>query len=77
MGASISSSHSFIIHKPLALAVKITNQPVAVDQEVIVRPMLPLSLTVDFRVVDRGVAVEAMNDLKQLIEHPNHLFYQG
>ena len=44
--------------------------PVVIDQQVIIRPMMKMTLAVDHRVVDGAVAAHFMKDLKTLLENP-------
>lgn len=48
--------------------------PVVVDDEVVVRPVMSLSLTADHRIVDGAVAAKFLQDLKARIEQPALLF---
>ncbi len=53
------------------LAVGATQpEPVAVDDQVVIRPMLHFTLSVDHRVVDGAVAAHFMADLKAALEAP-------
>ncbi|VWL85533.1 dihydrolipoamide acetyltransferase [Oceanivirga miroungae] len=67
------SSFGAIINQPNSaiLAVSATiEKPVALNGEVVIRPMMNLALTVDHRVVDGLEGAKFMKDLKQLIENP-------
>ena len=48
-------------------------EPVAVNGEVVIKPMMNLSLTADHRVVDGAVAAEFLAKLKEYIEKPGLL----
>ena len=48
----------------------IQKKPVVVDDEIVIRPMMNLSLTVDHRIVDGAVAAAFLRTLKQRIEMP-------
>ncbi|SDD96716.1 2-oxo acid dehydrogenase subunit E2 [Actinokineospora iranica] len=47
---------------------RITPTPVAVDGAVTVRPLLPLSVTFDHRMIDGALAAEVMGELKKTLE---------
>jgi len=62
-----------IINQPenaILAAAAIIDKPVAVDGEIVVRPMLNVSLTYDHRTVDGAEAGKFMRTLKQFIENP-------
>ncbi len=48
----------------------IQNRPVAVNNEVVIRPMMYLALTYDHRLIDGQTSVKFLVRLKQLIEDP-------
>ncbi len=48
----------------------IVKKPVVVNDEIVVRPIMKLSLTYDHRIVDGGPAAQFLNRVKELIEHP-------
>jgi len=48
----------------------IHKEPVVVNDEVVIKPMMNLSLTADHRVVDGAVAAEFLAKLKKYIENP-------
>jgi 2-oxoglutarate dehydrogenase E2 component (dihydrolipoamide succinyltransferase) len=51
----------------------INSRPVAVDGQVVIRPMMYLALTYDHRVVDGREAVTFLVKVKQVIEDPARL----
>ena len=51
----------------------INKEPVVVNDEVLVKPMMNLSLTADHRVVDGALAAEFLAKLKEYIEKPGLL----
>jgi len=51
----------------------IIQEPVAVNGELVIKPMMNLSLTADHRVVDGAVAAEFMSKLKEYMEKPGLL----
>jgi len=62
-----------IVNAPQAaiLAVgRIVDRPVALNGEVVVRPMLTLSVSFDHRVVDGARGAEFLDTLAELIEEP-------
>ncbi len=65
-----------IINQPEAAILgvnAIIQEPVVVNGEVVIKPMMNLSLTADHRVVDGAVAAEFLAKLKQYIEKPGLL----
>lgn len=55
----------------------IQQRPVAVDGEVVIRPMMYIALSYDHRVVDGSGAVQFLVKIKQLIEDPETLLLEG
>jgi len=49
----------------------ILDKPVAVDKEVLVRPVMKMTLSYDHRVIDGAKAAEFMKTLKELFENPS------
>ncbi len=49
------------------------NMPVVVDDEVVVRLMMPLSLSYDHRLVDGAVAARFLNEVKSYLQIPGRL----
>jgi 2-oxoglutarate dehydrogenase E2 component (dihydrolipoamide succinyltransferase) len=56
---------------------KIEERPIALDGQVVIRPMMYLALTYDHRVVDGREAVSFLVRVKQLIEDPETLLLEG
>jgi 2-oxoglutarate dehydrogenase E2 component (dihydrolipoamide succinyltransferase) len=56
---------------------KIQERPVAVDGQVVIRPMMYLALSYDHRVVDGKEAVTFLVRVKEAIENPLRLFLGG
>ena len=52
------------------------DRPVAIDGQVVVRPMMYLALTYDHRVVDGREAVTFLRRIKELVEHPERIWLQ-
>ena len=52
---------------------KIQERPVAVDGQVVVRPMMYVALTYDHRIVDGAEAVRFLVRVRQLVEDPGAL----
>ena len=66
-------SFTAIINPPEAgiLAVgKIAKQPAVVDDEIVIRPLMQLSLTYDHRVADGAPAARFLRRIKELLENP-------
>lgn len=69
-------SFTAIINKPEAgiLAVgKMEKKPVVQDDEIVIRPLMQLSLTYDHRIVDGAPAALFLRRIKQLLEAPGLL----
>ena len=56
---------------------KIERRPVAVDGEVVIRPMMYTALSYDHRIVDGKEAVQFLVRVKELIEDPEALLIEG
>jgi 2-oxoglutarate dehydrogenase E2 component (dihydrolipoamide succinyltransferase) len=56
---------------------KIQERPMAVDSEVVVRPMMYLALSYDHRVIDGAEAVGFLVRIKELVEDPESLLLEG
>ena len=54
----------------------IQDRPIAVNGEVVIRPMMYLALTYDHRVVDGREAVTFLRTIKEVIEDPTRLFLE-
>lgn len=52
----------------------IQERPVAIDGQVVIRPMMYIALTYDHRIVDGREAVTFLKTIKELIEEPARLF---
>lgn len=56
---------------------RIEKRPVAVDDQVVIRPMMYLALSYDHRLIDGREAVQFLGHLKELIEDPETLLLAG
>lgn len=56
---------------------KIQPRPVAVDGEIVIRPMMYVALSYDHRIVDGREAVQFLVHIKTLIEDPESLLVEG
>ena len=54
----------------------IQDRPVAVNGQVVIRPMMYLALTYDHRIVDGREAVTFLKRIKQCIEQPVRLLLE-
>jgi pyruvate dehydrogenase E2 component (dihydrolipoamide acetyltransferase) len=52
---------------------RVVERPVVVDKQIVVRPVMQLSLTFDHRVVDGAPAAKFLQKVKQVMENPNAL----
>jgi len=55
---------------------KIQERPVAIDGEVVIRPMMYLALSYDHRLIDGQAAVSFLVKVKELLEDPASLFLE-
>ncbi len=55
----------------------IVQRPVAIDGEVVIRPMMYIALSYDHRVVDGATSVQFLVKVKQLLEDPETLLIEG
>jgi 2-oxoglutarate dehydrogenase E2 component (dihydrolipoamide succinyltransferase) len=56
---------------------KIEERPIALNGQVVVRPMMYVALSYDHRIVDGLEAVQFLVKLKEFIEDPGHLLIEG
>jgi 2-oxoglutarate dehydrogenase E2 component (dihydrolipoamide succinyltransferase) len=56
---------------------KIEERPVALDSEIVIRPMMYVALSYDHRVIDGREAVQFLVRVKELIEDPETLLLEG
>ena len=56
---------------------KIQERPVAINGEVVIRPMMYVALSYDHRIVDGSEAVRFLVKVKELIEDPESLLLEG
>jgi 2-oxoglutarate dehydrogenase E2 component (dihydrolipoamide succinyltransferase) len=56
---------------------KIEERPIALDGEVVIRPMMYVALSYDHRMVDGREAVQFLVKVKELIEDPERLLLEG
>ena len=56
---------------------KIQDRPIAVDGQVVVRPMMYVALSYDHRIVDGREAVQFLVKVKELLEDPAALLLEG
>lgn len=65
-----------IINRPQSAILgmhNIVNRPVAIGQEVVVRPIMYVALTYDHRIIDGSDAVRFLVRIKEQIEDPIRL----
>jgi 2-oxoglutarate dehydrogenase E2 component (dihydrolipoamide succinyltransferase) len=56
---------------------KIEERPIAIDGEVVIRPMMYVALSYDHRVIDGREAVQFLVRVKELVEDPETLLLEG
>jgi 2-oxoglutarate dehydrogenase E2 component (dihydrolipoamide succinyltransferase) len=80
-GGVFGSLFSTPIINPPQVAIlgmhRIAERPMAVDGQVVVRPMMYVALTYDHRVIDGRTAVQFLARIKQLIEDPEALLLES
>ena len=54
----------------------IKDRPIAIDKQVVIRPMMYMALTYDHRIVDGSEAVQFLVRVKQLVEDPGALLLE-
>ena len=54
----------------------IQDRPIAVDGQVVIRPMMYIALTYDHRIVDGREAVQFLKTIKEVLEEPARLFLE-
>ncbi len=54
----------------------IQDRPVAVDGQVVIRPMMYLALSYDHRIIDGKEAVTFLIKMKEILENPLHLLLE-
>lgn len=62
-----------IINKPEVAILginKIIDKPVALNKQVVIRPMMNLSLTTDHSLVDGALSAKFLSEIKEMIENP-------
>jgi 2-oxoglutarate dehydrogenase E2 component (dihydrolipoamide succinyltransferase) len=55
----------------------IVQRPVAINGEVVIRPMMYIALSYDHRIVDGSEAVRFLVRVKELAEDPTSLLLEG
>jgi len=56
---------------------KIEQRPIAVNGQVVIRPMMYVALSYDHRIVDGREAVQFLVRVKELVEDPETLLLEG
>jgi 2-oxoglutarate dehydrogenase E2 component (dihydrolipoamide succinyltransferase) len=56
---------------------KIEQRPIAVNDQVVIRPMMYVALSYDHRIVDGREAVQFLVRVKELVEDPETLLLEG
>ena len=56
---------------------QIKERPVAVDGQVVIRPMMYIALSYDHRIIDGKDSVGFLVKIKELIENPERIFSEG
>ena len=54
----------------------IQDRPMAINGEVVIRPMMYLALSYDHRIIDGKEAVAFLIKMKQILENPLHLLLE-
>jgi 2-oxoglutarate dehydrogenase E2 component (dihydrolipoamide succinyltransferase) len=56
---------------------KIEERPIALNGEVVIKPMMYVALSYDHRIVDGREAVQFLVKIKELVEDPERLLLEG
>ncbi len=56
---------------------KIAKRPVVVDDEIVIRSMANMTITLDHRIVDGATAAHFMNELVRLLQNPGLMLLEG
>ncbi len=79
-GGTFGSLLSTPILNPPQVAIlgmhKIQKRPIAMDDQVVIRPMMYLALSYDHRLVDGKEAVQFLVHIKNMIENPSRILLQ-
>jgi len=54
----------------------IQERPIALNGQVVIRPMMYVALTYDHRIIDGREAVSFLKTIKEVIEDPSRLFLE-
>ena len=54
----------------------IEKRPIAVDDQVVIRPMMYVALSYDHRIVDGEQAVTFLKRIKECVEHPSRILLE-
>jgi 2-oxoglutarate dehydrogenase E2 component (dihydrolipoamide succinyltransferase) len=54
----------------------IVKRPIAVDEQVVIRPMMYLALSYDHRIIDGKEAVLFLSHIKKLLECPGQFYIE-
>ena len=55
---------------------KIEKRPVAVDDDIVIRPMMYVALSYDHRIVDGREAVTFLKRVKEFVENPERMILE-
>ena len=55
----------------------VVDRPVAIDGKVVIRPMMYVALSYDHRIIDGKESVSFLVSVKQLLENPLKLLFDG
>jgi 2-oxoglutarate dehydrogenase E2 component (dihydrolipoamide succinyltransferase) len=56
---------------------KIEQRPIALNGQVVIRPMMYLAMSYDHRIVDGNEAVRFLVKIKEMVEDPETLLLEG
>jgi 2-oxoglutarate dehydrogenase E2 component (dihydrolipoamide succinyltransferase) len=56
---------------------KIEERPIALNSQIVIRPMMYLAMSYDHRIVDGNEAVRFLVRTKELLEDPLSLLFEG
>jgi 2-oxoglutarate dehydrogenase E2 component (dihydrolipoamide succinyltransferase) len=55
---------------------RIDRRPVAIDEQVVIRPMMYVALSYDHRIIDGREAVTFLKRIKECIENPERMMME-
>ncbi|MFQ5561269.1 MAG: 2-oxo acid dehydrogenase subunit E2, partial [Nitrospinota bacterium] len=76
LGGTYSTPVIFYPQAAILATGKVQEKPVVIDGKIVIRKIMPVSLTFDHRIMDGGVAARFVNVLKTHLEDPGLLLLE-